>query len=180
MPEPVQTTIHGATEPLRAPDEPVRHEQPPLFAAPETIRGQLAITSEKEESRGHSEGQAAPAELWLNGQRIALELDAHDGRARLNGRCHACKAKHSLLAPTTRGFYGAQVPVGRVMDGRSAGLLVNVPVLLKRCDCGKTVELRRVQGTVAPEIHCDARCENAIGHKCDCACGGLNHGAAHG
>jgi hypothetical protein len=51
MPDPVQTTIHGALEPLRAPDEPVRHEAMHLFTAPATIRGQLAISAEKEEPR---------------------------------------------------------------------------------------------------------------------------------
>lgn len=54
MPQHLQTTIHGALEPLRAPDAPApRHEQQPLFAAPQTIRGQLAIPD------AHSEDQAA-------------------------------------------------------------------------------------------------------------------------
>lgn len=29
----------------------------------------------------------------------------------------------------------------------------------------------------APSLHvCDARCQNARGHICECSCGGLNHG----
>lgn len=27
---------------------------------------------------------------------------------------------------------------------------------------------------------CDDRCTSATGHKCQCSCGGKNHGAAHG
>lgn len=34
-----------------------------------------------------------------------------------------------------------------------------------------------VAGTYVPEIKCDARCQNAKGHKCECSCGGKNHGA---
>lgn len=33
---------------------------------------------------------------------------------------------------------------------------------------------RYVEGHV-----CDARCMNAIGHSCDCSCGGANHGRGH-
>lgn len=29
-----------------------------------------------------------------------------------------------------------------------------------------------------PSLHkCDARCQHAKGHKCECSCGGKNHGA---
>lgn len=32
-----------------------------------------------------------------------------------------------------------------------------------------------------PSLHkCDARCMSAIGHNCECSCGGKNHGAANG
>lgn len=57
MPEPHQTTIYGATEPLPAPA--ARHEQPRLFAAPQTIRGQLAIDTECD-TDARSEDQPAP------------------------------------------------------------------------------------------------------------------------
>lgn len=57
MPQHHQTTIHGAQEPLQAPTAPdARHEQPHLFDAPQTIRGQLAIDTD-----AHSEDQPAIA-----------------------------------------------------------------------------------------------------------------------
>jgi hypothetical protein len=36
-----------------------------------------------------------------------------------------------------------------------------------------------VIGTLKPEHKCDARCVNAGGGLCECACGGRNHGSAY-
>lgn len=37
---------------------------------------------------------------------------------------------------------------------------------------------RRIEYKDRPSLHkCDARCQNAKGHVCECACGGKNHGA---
>lgn len=48
MPEPLQTTIYGDTEPLRTPDAPVEVSAPVrLFDAPTTMRGQLAIATDE-------------------------------------------------------------------------------------------------------------------------------------
>lgn len=46
------------------------------------------------------------------------------------------------------------------------------------CACGKTFTLMPVAGIVSPDHKCDARCESARGHSCECACGGANHGRA--
>lgn len=46
--------------------------------------------------------------------------------------------------------------------------------------CGNrhTVE-RAIEFKQFPSMHkCDARCTNAKGHKCECSCGGANHGKA--
>jgi hypothetical protein len=40
------------------------------------------------------------------------------------------------------------------------------------------VELTLIVGTVTAKP-CDARCISATGHKCECACGGENHGGGH-
>lgn len=40
--------------------------------------------------------------------------------------------------------------------------------------------LRMGTGTVRADIACSAKCLSAKGVRCDCACGGLNHGAGHG
>jgi len=39
-------------------------------------------------------------------------------------------------------------------------------------------KLYRMEGTVT-DFQCDARCENAKGHVCECSCGGMNHGKAY-
>lgn len=50
MPEPTQTTIYGASEPLSAPERSEEQAAPTrLFTAPQTIRGQLAIPTDKED-----------------------------------------------------------------------------------------------------------------------------------
>lgn len=41
-------------------------------------------------------------------------------------------------------------------------------------DC--IVSARRIQGRVNPKIKCGIKCHAAIGHICECSCGGINHG----
>ena len=36
-----------------------------------------------------------------------------------------------------------------------------------------------INGIVNAAHVCDSRCINAIGHNCECACGGANHGNAY-
>lgn len=39
---------------------------------------------------------------------------------------------------------------------------------------------RRIERKSNPSLHkCDARCLNATGRQCECACGGKNHGAGN-
>jgi hypothetical protein len=44
---------------------------------------------------------------------------------------------------------------------------------------GKLAEAKAVEATVAEHVRCDPRCTGARGPKCDCECGGANHGAAY-
>lgn len=46
------------------------------------------------------------------------------------------------------------------------------------CESGLTVKI--VKGVTVMDKHCGPRCETATGPNCECACGGENHGAAHG
>ena len=39
-------------------------------------------------------------------------------------------------------------------------------------------EYRQIEGYVNNTVSCDARCEGATGHCCECSCGGANHGRA--
>jgi hypothetical protein len=36
-----------------------------------------------------------------------------------------------------------------------------------------------VRGTLKESHKCDVRCELAVSPRCDCSCGGTNHGKAH-
>ncbi len=38
------------------------------------------------------------------------------------------------------------------------------------------LECREIIGTFKAGVKCDARCQGAIGHDCECSCGGVNHG----
>lgn len=37
-----------------------------------------------------------------------------------------------------------------------------------------------VEGILNEQVRCDARCTDARGVKCECSCGGFNHGATYG
>ncbi len=36
-----------------------------------------------------------------------------------------------------------------------------------------------IYGRFVSEIICDGRCMGAVGHSCDCSCGGMNHGGSN-
>ncbi len=102
---------------------------------------------------------------------------------RYNGRCKGCKQKVSTLATRAENVrldtgwtFAYQTSKGDTLYGHRSD--TSIPI--KACPaCGKRVLLRPVSGKVNRAIRCDARCENAIGHKCECACGGRNHGASY-
>lgn len=47
--------------------------------------------------------------------------------------------------------------------------------------CGRAVRLtaKMVLGKVNHRVPCNAKCTEAVGHQCECSCGGRNHGAGH-
>ncbi len=47
-----------------------------------------------------------------------------------------------------------------------------------RC-CGRTPRRVEVRGTFRPAHKCDARCLAGTGNRCECACGGKNHGMGY-
>ncbi len=50
-------------------------------------------------------------------------------------------------------------------------------VVGRRCvTCGVSFSIRQIEGRKSAH-KCDARCTEAQGHKCECECGGKNHGA---
>lgn len=52
-------------------------------------------------------------------------------------------------------------------------------VLVACRGCGAARVAHPVVGKVNESKPCNDRCMSATRHVCDCACGGLNHGAAH-
>jgi hypothetical protein len=46
-------------------------------------------------------------------------------------------------------------------------------------ECGASSRLKGVTGKIVASVECSAVCTNAYGGSCDCACGGMNHGAAN-
>lgn len=48
-----------------------------------------------------------------------------------------------------------------------------------RCPEHGVYRLQPIKGRLVPDHKCDARCTSATGPKCDCSCGGANHGANH-
>ncbi len=45
--------------------------------------------------------------------------------------------------------------------------------------CQRLLKARPVLGIRNPSVKCDARCTEARGFKCECSCGGRNHGAGY-
>lgn len=37
-----------------------------------------------------------------------------------------------------------------------------------------------IYGRFVDEVVCNSKCMGAVGHACDCSCGGMNHGGSHG
>lgn len=47
-------------------------------------------------------------------------------------------------------------------------------------ECGRAMTWGFLQAWTNPSTKCDARCEHARGFKCECSCGGENHGSGWG
>lgn len=67
----------------------------------------------------------------------------------------------------------AEPRFSRVVDGVSRDISRDYT-----CPCGRSRKNAIVKGT--PSDHkCDARCEASTSGKCECSCGGANHGRSH-
>lgn len=109
---------------------------------------------------------------------------------RWNGKCPKCKHVVSLLGSVERAGRRAYLVTGdgaRYDVWHRPGMESTISVPCPTCvipvyggTTPRSFVLRRVRGRTNPVIMCDARCEGATGHTCECSCGGKNHGAAHG
>lgn len=66
----------------------------------------------------------------------------------------------------------------RAYDPTRPFILNNVAVAA-RCPEHGVYRLESLKGRLVPDHQCDSRCTSATGSKCDCSCGGANHGADH-
>lgn len=101
--------------------------------------------------------------------------------ARYNGRCKRCGQKASvflvaLKPPVAPGTGDVAVDESGIELSFRDGYWVAVP---HTCSGGetRTIKLTRVKGVYNPGRECNAKCLSAIGHDCECRCGGKNHGA---
>lgn len=118
---------------------------------------------------------------------------------RFIGRCRACEraakrdgAKRPLIAVSAVRWRETQTDSGycngipwrrsstQWYDSDHSDAPENRHPGLSTCrHCGKTLLMSPVAGTLREDVPCSAKCTGATGHVCDCACGGLSHGAAH-
>lgn len=78
------------------------------------------------------------------------------------------------LSPKVARYYVVHLPEGRTLRATDC-----VPSFGRSCACGSTVFVQPVVGRMNETVRCDARCTSATGHKCECSCGGKNHGSGH-
>lgn len=99
------------------------------------------------------------------------------------GKCSACRSVKRQTAEDTgqrkdvtgNGFMR---PVLRLADNTEVTPL-SVAEFAMPCPCGTTVVYRLIAGKHNPAKPCDQRCWKATSSKCECSCGGANHGVDH-
>ena len=99
--------------------------------------------------------------------------------------CKACKVGKRVEYPNrdqARGSWwrDGESGRGRIYPGVSWGGPIGSSPKLQGdgvCKCGARMAWGYLSAWVSPDTKCDARCEHARGFKCDCSCGGENHGA---
>lgn len=111
--------------------------------------------------------------------------------------CRKCKVSRRFEAPevSRRGVLVGRAPFTRTAHNVTRDLSQAAPFTVAErsfpveyhdrpgelwvgCPCGTRVAARKIRGRKT-DHKCDAKCESATGHSCECACGGANHGRAH-
>lgn len=113
----------------------------------------------------------------------AIEVTHVEAEHRHNGKCRSCGAKRSVLARALwsraagRNLRFHSAEDGALYEPASIG---DPTIVVIPCACGRSIWAPMVRGKYSAEIACNARCQSATGHNCECQCRGKNHGAAHG
>lgn len=108
------------------------------------------------------------------------ETRVRETEVRQIARCKRCKAVHSqLVTKTTRIEINRRVFPEHRSYHHSHSVNGATPERFFVCECGYKCYFRDVEGRRNDAVPCDARCTSARGHKCECSCGGRNHGSDH-
>jgi hypothetical protein len=98
---------------------------------------------------------------------------------RFNGKCKGCGFKVSLFVVSIRYNGERRDYVAVDENGQEHGSWDNGVVRMAHvCATHFRLTLHPVQGKLAPEHICNAKCMASIGFQCECSCGGKNHGAS--
>lgn len=96
-----------------------------------------------------------------------------DGKeARLIFRCRSCKNAWAHMYTTS--IKGRLVYFYREVNGEMVESYQDATC--PKCGTRRGVTSNVVQGTLKPEVKCDAKCTTARGAVCNCSCGGKHHG----
>ena len=105
---------------------------------------------------------------------------------RLLYRCRRCEVVRQrwilVHRHWTRGFQaGARYIPGRLVSETDyAGTGERLYQQSLECPtCTRALYPEVVRGSYSERRTCDVRCTSAVGHDCECQCGGANHGADH-
>jgi len=102
-------------------------------------------------------------------KRIDMELATTAQPTRYLGRCPICKR---AVRRDVRGEIPCPSGCHTVVFYRDGN-----GKLTSRPGWEQIVYMYRIKG-VFSDKKCDRKCTHAVGHTCDCSCGGANHGAA--
>lgn len=112
--------------------------------------------------------------LSTNRPLYTTETRTYPATRRAIGKCKVCKATHRTVTQLivtkteTWGICGGKTRYSeKVVGGREYAVC-----------CGRIVSTKRIEGH-RNDTPCDERCTEAKGHRCECSCGGANHGAGH-
>lgn len=107
-----------------------------------------------------------------NGRLLRREIFAVPRR--FLGKCRCCRRPLSALVTeivcVRDGMYGMT---------ETAAITYTNGYLEFTCGCGAWTYVKRVLGKVSPKHQCNAKCLASTSGKCECSCGGKNHGASY-
>lgn len=93
-------------------------------------------------------------------------------------RCKRCKTTQRISAEKVSKT-AWRLPDGQTRrGGGSMGDWLSLPCPTVACQGKSSLLGRKVQGCITAQA-CNAKCVSAVGHICECSCGGEQHGAAH-